>query len=152
MDTVGEGDVAFQGVLDPATGKTQGYTQLIRGPDKYTWTTAFSNDIGRLAQGLGNRVEGTSIIFFIRHSEVPAGKRVTYGRIVVFIRPNKAEICRVCITLGVDNISYDGPTTTQRASLITTNILINRVVSTILDLFVCADIHDFYYNTPMVDF
>ena len=32
------------------------------------------------------------------------------------------------------------------------NILLNSVVSTILAMFMCADIHDFYYNTPMVDF
>ena len=44
-------------------GKTQGYTQLIYKPDKCTWTTAFSNDIRRLAQGVGNRVKGTINIF-----------------------------------------------------------------------------------------
>ena len=51
-----------------------------------------------------------------------------------------------------DKLSYDGPTTTQCASLITTKILLNSVVSTILALFMYADIHNFYYNTPMVDF
>ena len=56
------------------------------------------------------------------------------------------------ITVGGDKLSYDGPTATQCASLITTKILLNSVVSTILALFMCADIHDFYYNTPMVDF
>ena len=53
---------------------------------------------------------------------------------------------------GGDKLSYDGPTITQCASLITIKILLNSVVSTILDLFMCADIHDFYYSTPMVDF
>ena len=52
VETIGEGAVAFQGVLDPATGKTQRYTQLIHGPDKGTWTTEFSNGIGRLVQGV----------------------------------------------------------------------------------------------------
>ena len=79
VETVGAGAISFQGVLDPVTGKTKGYTQLIRGPDKGTWTTALSNDIGRLAQGVGKSVKGTNTIFFIHHSEVPAGKRVTYG-------------------------------------------------------------------------
>ena len=68
------------------------------------------------------------------------------------IRPNKAETHWVCITAGGDKISYDSPTATQSASLITTKILLNSFVSTILALFMCADIHDFYYNTPMVDF
>ena len=56
------------------------------------------------------------------------------------------------ITVGVDNISYEGHTATQCASLTTTKILLNSVVSTILAMFMCADIHDFYYSTPMVDF
>ena len=152
METVGEGAVYFQGVLDPATGKTQGYAQLIRRPDKDTWTTDFSNYFGSLEQGVGNRFKGTNTVFFIHHYEVPAGKRVTYGQFVVSISPNKTETHRVCITVGGDKFSYDGPTATQCASLITTKILLNSVVSTILDMFMCADIHDFYYNTPMVDF
>ena len=152
METIGQGAVDFQGVLDPTTGKTQGYTQLIRVPDKDTWTTAFTNNIGRLAQDVGNLVKGTNTIFFVHHSEVPAGKRVTYGRIAVFIRPNKAETHRVRITMGGYKLSYDAPTATQCASLITTKILLNSVVSTILALFMCTDIHDFYYSTPMVDF
>ena len=149
---MGKGAVAFQGVLDSATGKTQRYTQLIRRPGKGTWTTDFSNDIGRLAQGEGNRVKGKNTIFFIHHSEVPEGKAVTYGRIFVSIRSNKAETYWVHITVGGDKLSYEGPTATQCASLITTKILLNSVVSTILALFRCVDIHDFYYNTPMVDF
>ena len=152
MEIVGEGAVAFQGVLDPATGKTQGYTQLIHRPDKGTWTTTFSNDTGRLAQVVGNRVRGENTIFFIHHKEVPAGKRVTYGCIFVSIRPNKAETKHVRITVGGDKLSYDRPTATQCSRLITTKILLNSVVSTIQDLFMCADIHDLYYNNPMVDF
>ena len=143
MENVGEGALAFQGVLDPATGKTQGHTQIIRILDKGTWTTDFSNDIGRLAQGVGKRVEGTNTIFFIRHYKVPAGKRVAYGRIVVSISPKKAETHRVRITVGDDKLSYDGPTATQCTSLITNNILLNCVVSTILAIFMCADIHNF---------
>ena len=99
-----------------------------------------------------NRVKDTNAIFFIHHSEVPAGKRVTYGRIVVSIRHNKAERHRVHITMGSDKLSYDGPTSTQCASLITTKILLNSMVSTIVALFMCVDIHNFYYNNPIVDF
>ena len=68
------------------------------------------------------------------------------------IRPNKTETHRVRITVGGENLSYEGPTATQCEILITTKTLLNSVVSTILDMFVCADIHYFYYNTPMVDF
>ena len=34
VEAVGEGDVAFQGVFDPATVKMKGYKHLIRIPDK----------------------------------------------------------------------------------------------------------------------
>ena len=68
------------------------------------------------------------------------------------ISPNKAEKHRVRINVGGDKISYDGPTVTQCARLITTKILLNSVVSTILDLFMCAEIQYFYYNTSMVYF
>ena len=56
------------------------------------------------------------------------------------------------ITVGGDKLSYDGTTATQCASLTKTKILLNSVVSTIMSLFMCADIHDFYYNTPMLDY
>ena len=124
---------------------------LIRCPNKYTWNTAFSNDMGRLAQCVGNRVKGGKTIFFIRRSAVPAGKRVTYGRIVVSIRTSKAETQCVRITVVGDRLSYEGTTAKQCASLITTKILLNSVVSTILSMFMCANVNDFYYNTPMVD-
>ena len=71
---------------------------------------------------------------------------------VVSIRPNKTETHQVCITVGGDKLSYKGPATTQCTSLITTKILLNILFSTILDMFMYADIHDFYYYTPMVDF
>ena len=62
------------------------------------------------------------------------------------------ETHQVRITIGCYKLSYEGPTATQYESLITTKILLNSVVSTILDMFMCADIHDLYYNTPTVDF
>ena len=68
------------------------------------------------------------------------------------IRTNKAETHRVQITVGGDKLSYDGPTAMKCASLITTKILLNSVVSVILALFMCAEIHDFYYNTLVVYF
>ena len=143
VDIVGEGAVAFQGVLDPNIVKTQGYTQLIHTYYQGTCTTAFSNDIRGMAQGVVNHNKGKNTIFFIQLLGVLAGNRVTYGRIVVSIRPNKTETHRLCITVGGDNLSCKVPTATQCASLVTKNILVNSVVSTILAMFMCADIHDF---------
>ena len=67
VEAVGEGTVAFQGVLDPATVKMQGYTPLIRGPAKDTCNKEFSNNIDRLAQGMGKHKKGANTIF---HSPV----------------------------------------------------------------------------------
>ena len=66
------------------------------------------------------------------------------------IRSNKTETRRFRIPVIGDKLSYEGPTSTQFTILVTTNILLNSVVSTILAMFMCADIRDFYYNTPMV--
>ena len=152
VEAVGGGAVAFQGVIDLSTGKTQGYTQLIHGPNKGTWTTELSNDIGRLAQVVGNRIKGKNNILFIHRSEIPAGKRVAYGQLFVPVSPKETKTHRVRITVGSNRISYKDPTNTQCAGITTTKILINSVLSTILSIFMSADMHDLYYNTPMVYF
>ena len=41
---------------------------------KPTWKIGLSNEIGRSAQGVGDRVSGTDKIDFIHKSEVPANK------------------------------------------------------------------------------
>ena len=39
------------------------YRHLIKSPEhKVTWTTSFSNELGRLAQGVGDRIKGTNTI------------------------------------------------------------------------------------------
>ena len=68
------------------------------------------------------------------------------------ISPNKSESHRVHVTVGSDRLSYEGPTTTKFASLITTKVLLKIVVSIILSRYMCADIHNFYYKKPMDNF
>ena len=77
-------------VINPDTGASLEYRQLIQGPDKYIWVKALANDFGRLAQRVKTIMPtGNSTIFFIHPSEIPAHKKVTYGRLVVDIRPLK---------------------------------------------------------------
>jgi hypothetical protein len=64
------------------------------------WNEAAANEFCRLAQGVGNRIDGSNKIFFISRQAVPKGKIVTYGRFVVDIRPNKSEVHRVRLTVG----------------------------------------------------
>ena len=79
-------------VINPDTGVSLEYRHLIQGPEKDIWVKALANDFGPLAQGVKGRMQtGNSTIFFIHPSEIPSHKKVTYGRLVVDIRPLKEE-------------------------------------------------------------
>ena len=120
----------------------------MKGPDKKLWETAFANDLGRLAQGIGNRMPtGNDTINFIHPSEIPLHKKVTYGRLVVDIRPLKDEKYRVRLTVGGDKLEFTGNASPVTASLATVKILLNSVVSTPNAIFSTADIKDFFYGT-----
>ena len=59
-------------VIDPTTGYSLEYRHLVKGDDKLRWTTAFANELGRLAQGVGTRMPtGTNTIKFISRNTVP---------------------------------------------------------------------------------
>ncbi len=52
-------------VCNNKTGQYLNYRQLIRDPKhKEIWSTSAANKLGRLAQGVGERVNGTNTIFF----------------------------------------------------------------------------------------
>ena len=59
-------------VLNPKTGKEMEYRHLIQDPEyKWVWTKSFTNELGQLAQGVGNRIEGANTITFIAYTDVP---------------------------------------------------------------------------------
>ena len=62
-------------VVNSQTGKLEEYGALAKGPDKDIWEKAYANDLGRLAKGVKGRIEGTNMVFFISHNEVPTKKR-----------------------------------------------------------------------------
>ena len=64
------------------------------------WHKYFYDELGRIAQGAGNRVSGSNIIFFIQKPQVLQDRKVTYGRIVCDIKPQKYEIHRIRLTAG----------------------------------------------------
>jgi hypothetical protein len=68
------------------------------------------------------RVEGTNNCRWIKKAKVPKGKRVTYARAVVAVRPEKEEINRVRITVGGNLLEYLGKTSTGAASIETTKL------------------------------
>jgi hypothetical protein len=81
-------------IIDPATGASMEYRHLIKHP-KYSkiWAQLFSNEIGRLAQGVGGQIEWTDTINFIEYNKVPIDRRkdVTYGNKVVDNRRPKKK-------------------------------------------------------------
>ena len=106
-----------------------------------------------LAQGVGTRMKkGTNTIRFIPRSKVPSGRKVTYPRLVASLRLHKKEQNRVQVTIGGDRLDFEGPTSTQTASLITTKCLVNSILSTRGAKFMTADIDRYYYGTPLAIF
>jgi hypothetical protein len=137
-------------IVDPDTGQSLEYRHLIKDEKtKHLWTRSFANELGRLAQGVADRHKGTNTIFFIGHDAVPKDRKVTYGRIVVSIRPQKTEVERTRLTVGGNLIDYPGEVSTRTAGLTTAKILFNSVLSTKDAKFMGIDLKNFYLNTPM---
>jgi hypothetical protein len=81
-------------VLDQDTGKMLEYCQLLRNPKhEAIWSKAGANEFGRLAQGVGGRIDGTNTIFFIHKHEIPQDrlKDVTYIKFVSSIQTEKED-------------------------------------------------------------
>jgi hypothetical protein len=131
-------------VINEDTGASLEYRHLIKDDSTFTvWNKAAANEFGILAQGVGNRIEGSNTFFFIPHQAVPKGKIITYGRFVVDIRPNKSEIHRVCLTVGGNLIQYPGDVSTRSAELTTSKCLWNRTISTEGAKHMCLDVKNF---------
>jgi hypothetical protein len=141
------------GVVHPVTKETiTKYEKLANDPLlRDVWTKAMCKELGRLAQGFGDKA-GTNTVFFMTKDEIkqiPRDRTVTYARIVVDYRPQKDDPNRVRITVGGNLIDYPGELTTRTADLTTSKILWNSTISTPGARFACADIGDMYLQTPL---
>ena len=95
--------MAANTVTDPHTGKQLDYRQLINHPDyelRRTWQRSSANEFGRLAQGVGGRIDGTETIKFLHYQEMPTNRRPTYAWFVCEIRPQKTEQERTRLNVG----------------------------------------------------
>jgi hypothetical protein len=62
-------------VINEDTGASLEYCHLIQDETTFpVWNKAAANEFGRLAQGVGGRIEGSNTIFFIPRKAVPKGK------------------------------------------------------------------------------
>jgi hypothetical protein len=93
---------------------------------------------------------GTETMAYIRHDDLPHGRKATYARFVATERPHKTEKKRVRLTVGGNLIHYPEKGSTTSADLATVKILLNSVISTPHARFATFDLKDFYLGTPMV--
>jgi hypothetical protein len=129
-------------VICPETGKSLKHQELItKLRYKIKWMRSTANEI--------NRLYNTNTIRFIRISNIPKGRKVTYGSFVVEIRDHKEEKERTRLTVGGNQIEYPGDKSTRTAGLTTAKILINSVISTLGAKFLVIDIKKIYLNTPL---
>ena len=139
-------------VLDFNTGKLLEYHQLLRDPKhKEIWTKAGANEFGRIAQGVGGRIDGTNTIFFVHKHEIPQDrlKDVTYIKFVVSVCTEKDDPNRIRATLGGNLIHYPDDVGTPTADLLLIKFFLNSVISSDGAKFATANLSNFYLMTPL---
>jgi hypothetical protein len=86
-------------VICPETGKSLKHQELItKLRYKIKCMRSTENEI--------NRLYNTNKIRFIRRSNIPKGRKVTYGSFLVDIKDHKEEKERTRLTVGGDQIEY----------------------------------------------
>jgi hypothetical protein len=129
-------------VICPQTGKSPKHQELVtKLRYKIKWMRSTANDI--------NRLYNTNTIRFIQRSNIPKGRKVTYGSFVVDIKDHKEEKELTRLTVGGDQIEYPGEKSTRTAGLTTAKNVINSIISTLGAKFLVINIKNFYLNTPL---
>jgi hypothetical protein len=54
------------------------------------WKRGFGNEVRRLFQGIHN-IPGTDTCFFIKHTNIPKNRWITYGKMVCDYKPHKKK-------------------------------------------------------------
>jgi hypothetical protein len=76
-------------VIHPITRKEMEYMALMKDPRlQPLWKRGFGNECGRLFQGIRD-IPGTDTCFFIKFTNVPKDRNITYGKIVCDCKPQK---------------------------------------------------------------
>ncbi len=121
-----------------------------------TWMMAIGKDFGGMSQGDNKTGQpGTNAMFVMLPSNIPnipKDRVVTYARVVVDHRPQKADPNRIQITAGGNLISYPGELTTRTADITTAKLLWNSVLSMPGAKYMCLDIKNFYLSASLNQF
>jgi hypothetical protein len=136
-------------VIHPITGKEMEYMTLMQDPRlQPLWKRGFGKECGRLFQGIRD-IPGTDTCFFIKLTNVPKDRNITYGKIVCDYKPHKKEKERVWLTVGGDRLDYSSDVATSTADITTFKILINNTLSTEDAAMMMMDITNYYLGTPL---
>jgi hypothetical protein len=138
-------------VVHPVTGKEMEYMALMKDPRlQPLWRRGFGNEVGRLFQGIRD-IPGTDTCFFIKFTDIPKDRQITYGKIVCDYKPHKKEKERVRLTVGSDRLDYSSDVATSTADIKTFKIIINSTLSTSDAAMMMMDIN-YYLGTPLPRF
>jgi hypothetical protein len=78
-------------VIHPTTGKEMEYTALMKDPQlQPLWKRGFGNECELLFQGIWD-IAGTDTCFFIKLTNFPKDRKITYGKIGCDYKPHKKE-------------------------------------------------------------
>jgi hypothetical protein len=139
-------------VIHPVTGKEMEYMALMKDPRlQPLWKRGFCNECGRLFQGIWD-IPGTDKCFFIKITNIPKDRKITYGKIVCDYKPHKKEKERVRLTVGGNRLDYAGDIATSTADITTFKILINSTLSNDDAAMMIMDIKNYYLSTPLPRF
>jgi hypothetical protein len=128
------------------------YSALMKDPRlQPLWTRGFSNECGRLFQGIQD-IPGTNTCFFTTLENISEDRKITYGKIVYDYKPHKQEKERVRLTIGGDRLDYSGDVATSTADITTFKIIINSTLSTKDAAMMMMDIRNYYLGTPAATF
>ena len=106
--------------------------------------------MGQLDQGIRG-FKGTNTVLFIPKYQVPKDKKVTYGKIVCEVKPEKYETESTRLTVGGNLLDFTGNLSAPTPSVTTAKCVFNSVVSTPGARYLLANIKHFYLNNILPD-
>jgi hypothetical protein len=146
-------------VLDTTTGNMLEHCQLQRDPwYKTTWDTLYSNELGRLCQGIGSgealnskRVAGTNTFFRINYKDILSHKRkeICHTMVVCEVQQEQDDPNCTRITIGGNRICYPGDVSTNTASSELLKLFLNSALLQKGARFSSINLKNFYLDTPM---
>ena len=120
-----------------------------KGRQKRNLEKSFANELGRLVQGVGNRIDSTNTIYFKQKYAVPRSKKVTNRRLVCDIKEHKTETHQTRLTVGGNLLDFPVFLSTPTATVTTAKCLFNSVISTPGAKCLVADVKNLYLKNDL---